>query len=470
MGAPIFNETIRIGGRQIRITTGLAAAMRCLRSSSQSVYLWIDQICINQQDTEEKEVQVPLMGVIYKQATNTLIWLGEDDDTGPQLAVRTLQEIHTRLQLSNVMITPDDFQRLQVALMNDKSWWAVRQLFRRRWFTRTWTIQEAILSTHCYVQCDTTVFSWDDITAWSYTLEQSGLLKWLMNYDELDAMYSNLVTTDLSIRPIGGIVINELQQTRVIELTRQRGVQKLGILPLLDCLIMARVRYAAAGEPKDKVYGVLGFAGEMIKPRYSKEVAFRDVYHEASIAQLSGNSFALPLLSCVDAEQPLRPSWVPDWNMPRVTDALGYSTKVWGVYMAGGAKEVYMSQEIPVALSEDKKRITIRGKLFDEIAHVGAMTTNPVFCVDVAKLAENTWASYTKLADNSVSNATYSAINDSVYNAFFQTLMAGHDGTGIGSLSPEHSEVFKLILDKTNATNEGEPTLPGQTYSARRKK
>lgn len=463
--APIFNQSIQIGEHQIRITSGLAAAMRRLRSSAQSVYLWIDQICINQEDTGEKEVQVPLMGVIYKQATNTLIWLGEDDGTEPQLAVRTLQEIHTRLQLSDATVTPDDFERLKVAAANDKSSWAVRQLFRRWWFTRTWTIQEAILSVHCYVQCDTTVFSWDDIAAWSYTLEQTGLLKWLMAHDELDAVYSSLVTTDLLIRPIGGAVINQLQQTRLVDLTHQRGAQKLGTNVLLGCLVMAR--YAAASEPKDKVYGVLGFADELIKPRYSKDVAYRDVYHEASITQLMRNAFALPLLSCVDAKQPLRPSWVPDWNTPRVTEALGYSTKAWSIYMAGGATLVDRTQKIPVILSEDRKRITIRGKLFDEIAHVGAVSKDPILWVDAAKLATNTWASYTELAKYPLSEATYSAVNDTAYNAFFQTLMAGRDDSGTSAPSTDHSEVFSLILDRATGR---EPSLPGQVYSVRRKK
>lgn len=456
-GAPIFDQSIKIENYLINITSGLAAAMRRLRSASQSIFLWIDQICINQSNLREKETQVPYMGVIYTNATNTLIWLGEEDGADPQLAVRALQDVHTRLQLSDATITPDDFERLQVAPADDRSWWAVRQLFRRWWFTRTWTIQEACLSRHCYMQCGTTVFSWDDIAAWCYTLEDSGLLKWLMAHDDLDAMYSNLVTTDLLMRPIGGTVINELQQTRLVDLTHQRGAEKLGTNVLLGCLVMAR--YAAASEPKDKVYGVLGFADVSLKPRYSKDVAYRDVYHEAFITQLMRNA----PLSCVDAEEPLRPSWVPDWNTPRVTRALGYSTKAWSVYMACGEG----TQKTPVALGEDKRRITFRGKIFDEIATLGAVSVSPTLYIDAANLAANEWASYATLADNPVSNAIYPAQNDSVYNAFFQTLMAGRDGTGTSALSPDHSEVFSLILDSTMGH---EPSLRGQIYSIRRKK
>lgn len=464
-GAPIFNKKIKIGDRHVNITSGLAAAMRHLRSVYQSVFLWIDQICINQLDLNEKETQVPLMGMIYTRATNTLIWLGEEDGSDPNLAVKTLQEVHTRLQFSDAVVSPDDFERLQVAPADDRSWWSIRQLFRRLWFTRTWTIQEACLSRHLYMQCGKTVFSWDDIAAWCVTLDQTSLLDWLMAYDDLDAIHSNMVTTDLMISPKGGVIINQLQQRRLFNLTHQRGETHQGVSGLLDCLVMAR--YAAASDAKDKVYGILGFADVQLQPRYSEEIQYRDVYQEASITQLVKNAFALPLLSCVDTEDPLRPSWTPDWSTPRVTQALGYSTKVWGLYMAGGNLTVDRSHKIPVTLSEDKRKITIRGKIFDQIAMLGAVSVEPVFCIDATNMARNKWVTYTELANNPVSNTTYSAPTNSVYDAFLQTLMAGCDGTGTAPLSPDHSEVFSLILDSTTGRK---PSLPGQEYSVRREK
>lgn len=63
---------------------------------------------------------------------------------------------------------------------------------------------------HSYVQCGTRVVAWDDIAAWSFTLEQTGFLEWLVANAELDAAYSSMVTTDLLIRPIGGTVIYPL--------------------------------------------------------------------------------------------------------------------------------------------------------------------------------------------------------------------------------------------------------------------
>jgi hypothetical protein len=42
-------------------------------------YLWVDAICINQNDTAERSIQVPLMGSIYADANSVLVWLGLDE-------------------------------------------------------------------------------------------------------------------------------------------------------------------------------------------------------------------------------------------------------------------------------------------------------------------------------------------------------------------------------------------------------
>lgn len=43
--------------------------------------LWIDAVCIYQQDLAEKSFQVPLMRDIYSRAETVYVWLGEGSDT-----------------------------------------------------------------------------------------------------------------------------------------------------------------------------------------------------------------------------------------------------------------------------------------------------------------------------------------------------------------------------------------------------
>jgi hypothetical protein len=46
--------------------------------SSAARTVWIDAICINQDDILERNVQVQMMGMVYEKATCVLIWLGEE--------------------------------------------------------------------------------------------------------------------------------------------------------------------------------------------------------------------------------------------------------------------------------------------------------------------------------------------------------------------------------------------------------
>lgn len=82
-GPPDRDETIYIktGGLHpwttaLHVTNSLFIALWHLRYASQRRHLWIDQICINQDNTLEKNTQVRRMGEIYSRASSTVVWLG----------------------------------------------------------------------------------------------------------------------------------------------------------------------------------------------------------------------------------------------------------------------------------------------------------------------------------------------------------------------------------------------------------
>jgi len=83
----------------LRITSSLLIALWHLRYASQRRHLWIDQICINQADTLEKNAQVRRMGEIYRKAQSTVVWLGPRDDEDAML----LMEMHDKLSVLPVM-------------------------------------------------------------------------------------------------------------------------------------------------------------------------------------------------------------------------------------------------------------------------------------------------------------------------------------------------------------------------------
>ena len=72
------SHSVNVFDKQIRITPSLYAVLFQIRSSSKPLVLWIDAICINQDDIEEKNQQVPQMAKIFGNATRVLVWLGSE--------------------------------------------------------------------------------------------------------------------------------------------------------------------------------------------------------------------------------------------------------------------------------------------------------------------------------------------------------------------------------------------------------
>ncbi|KAF2742128.1 heterokaryon incompatibility, partial [Sporormia fimetaria CBS 119925] len=69
-------EQILVDGAPIHVTKNLVAAVRVLqRSNLKTAALWIDAICINQNDMTERAAQVRLMGRIYKNSEGVVAWL-----------------------------------------------------------------------------------------------------------------------------------------------------------------------------------------------------------------------------------------------------------------------------------------------------------------------------------------------------------------------------------------------------------
>ncbi|PVH79250.1 HET-domain-containing protein [Cadophora sp. DSE1049] len=69
-------RAIELNGTRVEVRKNLALALVHLRHTSEERVLWIDAICINQADLEERNRQVELMSYIYARAKRVLVWLG----------------------------------------------------------------------------------------------------------------------------------------------------------------------------------------------------------------------------------------------------------------------------------------------------------------------------------------------------------------------------------------------------------
>jgi hypothetical protein len=457
-GPPQFDVEFHLkNGSGIKITTSLNCALQHLRTEEQSVWLWIDQLCIKPKDVREKEQQIPLMGLIYRHATNTVIWLGDDGSDNPSIAFNTLDRVNSRLELSFQQVTPEDFKRLLLPEAEDAAWREVRQLFRRPWFTRLWVIQEALLSINLYVKCGNATIAWEDLAAWCGAMEYSGLFRWMSTDTEVNTVHGT--GSGKSLLPAtGGSVVFNLQAERDL----YRSTELSGDVRILGVLVSTR--YAQSFEPKDKVYGVLAITKTDIVPKYSSDFTTRQVYLETCLPLVPLAVFSL--MSCVDHETPLRPSWIPDWSSPRLTAALGYSTKSRAIYSAGGPTfNPATGKAFPINFQLDKQEgiLTLPGKIFDAIAILGPVLSTPALDIDDPAHVNKDLMASVKIAKE---RSSYPS-GCTVFDAYWQTMVAGSDESGNAKAPPEFSEVFSLVLDSSTGNM---PSLPGQIYSPRRKK
>jgi hypothetical protein len=87
-----YSYNIEINGQKMKIGFNLKSALRRIRDRTEFKRLWVDAICINQNNQNERSEQVKEMARIYRQAARVLCWLGEEDRF-VKLAFDTLEEL-----------------------------------------------------------------------------------------------------------------------------------------------------------------------------------------------------------------------------------------------------------------------------------------------------------------------------------------------------------------------------------------
>jgi hypothetical protein len=115
----------------IAITANLAAALRQLRHPTDTVVLWVDALCINQQDVVEKSSQIQYMREIYSQAAQTVIWLGEEaEDSGHAMEVIGRLDGEDPVSEKNVI---DDRGLRAIGALQERTWWERIWVIQGRW-------------------------------------------------------------------------------------------------------------------------------------------------------------------------------------------------------------------------------------------------------------------------------------------------------------------------------------------------
>ena len=136
-------------GPVLMVGVDAAKMLMALRHPKSPKVVWIDAICIDQDDVLERNAQIQIMSLIFKQASNLCIWLGDNTPW-----CETAFEFVTRIEESlNAIDTMDEDY-----LINGLK--AFYVLVLHPWFRRRWCVQEIMLAHSASLHISTKTLPW----------------------------------------------------------------------------------------------------------------------------------------------------------------------------------------------------------------------------------------------------------------------------------------------------------------------
>ncbi|KAL8377643.1 hypothetical protein RB595_008368 [Gaeumannomyces hyphopodioides] len=132
----------------------LVWALRFLRHPNRDRVLWIDALCIDQGNVEEKNHQVQMMSQIYSYASSVCVWLGLDD-LSTRMAIKFIREEILKLE---------QFDDLCQDPANSQKWRSLLLLMQKPWFFRRWVVQEIALAKQATIYCGPDQIDWKDFS------------------------------------------------------------------------------------------------------------------------------------------------------------------------------------------------------------------------------------------------------------------------------------------------------------------
>jgi hypothetical protein len=353
-GEDMSDQMVICDGRVIMITPNLARVLRRMRLPDTPVKLWADSICIDQENYEEKEHQVGLMGKIYREAERVRLCIGPDDDQhGPGVS-SLLQEVDQMIQTTWATLDPASWDSFPYPddddpILTDQRWQSMYRLLAQSWFDRGWVVQEAALGRHAWVMWGKSVFDWDSLMrtyVWLCTRAASVFYSHQFSEVLLNAHKDVYLETHADF---GRHFYHEMSW----------GTPS--ILRTLNCAKVLELR-----DPRDRIYAFMGLPqciGKLVTPSPDYQTSFLDTYRDFA-KQYVDSTRSTDILESVshDDESYLSaPSWVPRWDIS--TWSLAQRT------ISPAPSMPRTPSTIEPVVTEDW-RLKVRGVIFDTVHFV----------------------------------------------------------------------------------------------------
>lgn len=310
-GEPSGSIPIKVADCEVKVTKNLYAALRQLRKPTTARTLWIDQLCINQWDIDEKAEQVQLMRDIYQRCSKCLIWLGEIsaqadanfslDDA--QLALSFIND------MAGVHIRP--MSTLPPILAEGHEAEAARKAFRglfmhgNSWWSRIWTVQEAILPPSATVVWGPLSIPWGTLRVAASNMCTTSVL--YVPMEAREALGRHEVLIDNFMYPVQGLEIS------------RKGESPLHMLH--------RWRYRGATEPRDKLFALMGLFPPIPGIKCSYNIPPGELFANMTLGLIELEKSLKPLIG-LRGEPHVTPD-LPSWALDLACYDYGSGRRPW---------------------------------------------------------------------------------------------------------------------------------------------
>jgi Heterokaryon incompatibility protein (HET) len=292
------------------VTENAFAVIEDRVSRFESKTIWIDCICINQNDDQEKAEQVKMMSRIYQRANRTILWLGDIPDAIRAFSLVT--DIAGRVtrrgpnEPSGYTLGTHDTIRIWLCEQYNKRdgrFESLARLLGHPYFCRVWIMQEIIFSKAVHMRCGTCWLNWSTFE-WAILLLGDSRFRRLVGHYYLMQHFEDVAVLE-QIKTISSFR-SDLNDSAVTSRP-----------PLSDLLSGGSI--AVASDERDYIYGVLSMSTEVDDPELTPDYTIDSTkLFKRTAAVLLRKSELTEVLYCagVGYRRKLEnlPSWIPDWT------------------------------------------------------------------------------------------------------------------------------------------------------------
>ncbi|KAF9630693.1 Heterokaryon incompatibility [Lasiodiplodia theobromae] len=345
-------STIILEGKSKGVTENLAAALRHLRLESEPRKLWVDALCIDQEDINERDEQVIHMKEIYQHCATDLLWLGDDSSIIEKgaAAMKSMGPV-TQLGEDSLETHVEPYWReIPRGRKREKSleqqWFeAISALLGKpKVWKRVWIMQEVSFAPRVVLVSGNATLPWDRVEEF---LDAENYIRKYGFPDAFHGPFSHGMGS--SLRDVLTFYLASAQilahQRRIAAAMQQPPQQSDNLPPTSSLLdVLARFRHTDATDPRDKVFALLGLTSNPLSITPTYHDSKRQVYTKTATAIInaSGNLDLLcqspwGVAGTADRDASL-PSWVPNFANAGYNSYILFAQR--GIYAPAGDEQL----------------------------------------------------------------------------------------------------------------------------------